>query len=221
MGSYGTDTVCLEDFQDTCIDEYPFVVADWNIKNEPSDLRASGVIAFNRYGIPDHPNRQLIQSFLNEDVYWNPTIQLDFNLPSDMLPPAEDVQPSTMTFNGLDSKNIKYSSDLNHGVVDHTNTLEYSKWGLKLTDALWDGDSVFLTYHSEIQREQNCQATLATASNYIDLPIGDFQQMEIHMSRKHEDFKSNGTSIIAGKPCSHYQLNNFTLTIDHMDYVIP
>jgi hypothetical protein len=67
-----------------------------------------------------------------------------------MLPPAEDVQPSTMTFNGLDSKNIKYSSDLNHGVVDHTNTLEYSKWGLKLTDALWDGDSVFLTYHSEI-----------------------------------------------------------------------
>jgi hypothetical protein len=108
------------------------------------------VIAFNRYGIPDHPNRQLIQSFLNEDVYWNPTIQLDFNLPSDMLPPAEDVQPSTMTFNGLDSKNIKYSSDLHHGVVDHANTLEYSKWGLKLTDALWDGDSVFITYHSEI-----------------------------------------------------------------------
>jgi len=50
----------------------------------------------------------------------------------------------------MDSKNIKFSSDLNHGVVDHVNTLEYSKWGLKLTDALWDGDSVFKTYHSEI-----------------------------------------------------------------------
>ena len=40
MGSYGTDTVCLEEFQDTCIDEYPFVVANWNVKNEPSDLKA-------------------------------------------------------------------------------------------------------------------------------------------------------------------------------------
>jgi hypothetical protein len=53
------------------------------------------------------------------------------------------------------------------------------------------------------------------------LPIGDFQQLEIHLSRRHEDFKSNGTSIIAEKPCSHYKLNNITLTIDHMDYVIP
>lgn len=138
-----------------------------------------------------------------------------------MLPEGEEVYPSTMTHNGLDSKNIKFSSDLNHGVVDHVNTLEYSKWGLKLTDALWDGDSVFKTYHSEIQREQNCQATLATASNYIDLPLGDFVQLEIHMNRKHPDFKSNGTNIIAPKPCSHYELNNYTMTIEHMDYVIP
>lgn len=148
-------------------------------------------------------------------------MQLDFNLPSDMLPVGEDVHPSEMTFNGLDSKNIKFSSDLNHGVVDHVNTLDYSKWGLKLTDALWDGNSIFKTYHSEIPREQNCQATLATASNYIDLPIGDFQQLEIHMSRQHTDFKSNGTSIIAAKPCSHYVIGNYTMTIEHMDYMIP
>jgi len=67
-----------------------------------------------------------------------------------MLPEGEEVSPSTMTFNGLDSKNIKYSSDVNHGVVGHRNTLEYSKWGLKLTDALYDGFSVFKTYHSDI-----------------------------------------------------------------------
>lgn len=40
-----------------------------------------------------------------------------------MLPEDEDVNPSTFTFNGLDSKNIKYSSDLNHGVVYHENSL--------------------------------------------------------------------------------------------------
>ena len=86
-------------------------------------------------------------------MYWNPTVQLDFNLPSDMLPVEEEVYPSTMTFNGLDSKNIKFSSDTNHGIVDHKNTLEYSKWGVKLTDALWDSDSIFKTYYSDIPRE--------------------------------------------------------------------
>lgn len=40
MGSYGTDTVCLEEALDTCIDEYPFVVAKWNVKDVPSDLRS-------------------------------------------------------------------------------------------------------------------------------------------------------------------------------------
>ena len=59
-GKYGQDTVCLEEFQDTCIDEYPFVIADWNIKKEDSDLKAEGVIGFNRYGIPENSNRQLI-----------------------------------------------------------------------------------------------------------------------------------------------------------------
>jgi hypothetical protein len=40
-----------------------------------------------------------------------------------MLPEEEEVKQSTITFNGLDSQNIKFSSDLNHGVVDHKNTL--------------------------------------------------------------------------------------------------
>ena len=41
------------------------------------------------------------------------------------------------------------------------------------------------------------------------------------MGRKYTDFKSNGTSIIADKPCSHYSLNNLTLIIDNLYYVIP
>lgn len=41
------------------------------------------------------------------------------------------------------------------------------------------------------------------------------------MGRKSSDFKSNGTSISAPKPCSHYSMNNLTLIIDDFYYVIP
>ena len=41
------------------------------------------------------------------------------------------------------------------------------------------------------------------------------------MGRKDSSFKSNGTSIMADKPCSLYSMNNMTFIIDKLYYVIP
>ena len=95
-----------------------------------------------------------------------------------------------------------------------------------MNDMLWDGDSVFKTYHSQLlsikdTKKQKCQALLATAENSIQIPTDDYVQLGIHLSRKVPDFVHVGLKMIGQHPCTSYSLGNLTLTIDQMDYVIP
>ena len=65
-------------------------------------------------------------------------MQLDLNM---------NDTPSLITFNGLDSSNILYSTDKNNGIVSHKNSLIDSYWSITMNDMIWDGDSVFKTWH--------------------------------------------------------------------------
>lgn len=138
QGNYAEDGVCMEYEEDTCIEEFPFL----EIENKTAtDFEVDGVLSFNRYGLSDNSNRQLVKSFLNEVVFWNPTVQFDFSLP-------DDPKNSTVTFNGINSKNILYSSDKNHGVVEHSNKKEESTWTFDLHDTLWNDYTIFKAYEN-------------------------------------------------------------------------
>lgn len=129
--------------------------------------------------------------------------------------------PSLMTFNGNDYSNILYSDDDNHGIVKHFNQRNSSTWTFKIHDATWNNKSIFRTYRSASHKKQLCDATISTASNYIKVPLGDFSFFAKKLRRAHSEFTSNGTSIYAEKPCSHFDLHNLTLVIDNLYYTIP
>ena len=66
-------------------------------------------------------------------------------------------ETSLITFNGLDSSNILYSSDKNNGIVTHKNALNNSYWSITMNDMMWDGNSVFKTWHSQLSDKQDIQ----------------------------------------------------------------
>jgi len=79
-----------------------------------------------------------------------------------------------MTFNQIYENQILYSDEENKGLINHKNQLKNSTWTVLLDDVFIDGFSIFNTYHKVNRTKKSCQASIATASNYIKLPIGDF-----------------------------------------------
>ena len=79
-----TDQMCLDKDENICLVDYDFVWANHKFEYpKVKNIKVGGVIPFNRYGVssndPYIQGKRLIYDLLNEDVFFNSTMQFDFN----------------------------------------------------------------------------------------------------------------------------------------------
>ena len=91
-----------------------------------------------------------------------------------MIPKEDDVIPSFLTLNSIDKSSMLYTDEVGQGIVEHFNKFENSTWTLDIHDTFWNEYTIFKTYGKEKKDDQVVEASIATASNYIKLPFGDF-----------------------------------------------
>lgn len=77
-----SDQVCLDDYEEVCLDEFYFCWAE-HLFDYPSlnNTNIGGVIHFNRYDINNNHLRSqpLVYDLVYDDIFYNTTMQLDFN----------------------------------------------------------------------------------------------------------------------------------------------
>ena len=85
-----------------------------------------------------------------------------------------------------------------------------------MENAYFGKDSIFQAFSGK-----KAPAVIASASNTIKLPNGDFDKLAIALSDLHNEITSNGKTIKSNRACSHYNFGNFSIQIDGLHYNMP
>ena len=110
-GYEATDQLCLDDDEDICLLDFDFLYAGHSFTYQPvQDIDISGLINFNRYGVDNDEvrSKQLVYDLIDEDQFFNATIQLDFNEKEGTWNDGNKFEPSFLVMNGIRGTNIKY-----------------------------------------------------------------------------------------------------------------
>ena len=121
-----------------------------------------------------------------------------------------------MILNGLYKKNIRFADFPNQGFVKSKNMLNDGKFLIQMDDAMYGKDSVYRTF-----KGKKAPAVIASALNTIKLPNGDFDKLAVFLNSEHNEIVSDEKTITSNRPCSHYNLGNFTIQINGLHFNIP
>jgi|DEB0MinimDraft_12_1074336.scaffolds.fasta_scaffold73330_2 hypothetical protein len=142
---------------------------------------------------------------------------MDLNFPSNMFASADSAPKSQLVLNGIGKSNMRYLDWPGQGIVWNPNTANNSVWQVNVTDIKWHEQTIIKLTYPPLKMHAN----LSTTSPTIVMPVTDFENFGMALRFKEPDFNLNGDTILANKPCSHYNLGNLTISINGLDFRIP
>jgi len=90
------------------------------------DTKIGGVIPFNQYMKSDDPTLRLVPALYMEEAFFQKTLQMDFKLKKVEQDGFEITEPSIITFNSDDKRNVRYKSLSEVSFYD--NLMKDGKW---------------------------------------------------------------------------------------------
>lgn len=163
-----------------------------------------GVINFgptpNRYA-----QKNFVYSFFSQNVFSNRTVSFDFSL-------KKSGQRSFVTFNGANTSNTLYGDN---GIVYMSNRNNNDKWSLYIDHLKYGTDEI------KKRRAYNGEATIASASEFITVPMTEYMSLITHLLTVSGVKRDNNVLLAKGFQCDQLQLQSLSFQIGDIELILP